>query len=280
LASNWFLLLYPIVSRTRLERTIFRFPGLGEVGISLLIAMPCVLLMDVLDYVVANALYLWVGSDLTNPEEIDYLVSRDTEGNTTLLPMLAFVTWGALCEEVYFRGFLMNALRQRCGVSLACLFSSLMFAIVHYPYGWGAVLSIFLWAIVISSIYQWRKSILCVIAIHILNIAWWAFATFFAGPEPVNTLILGVQCKPDGPCIVTSVLPNTPAERIGLKAGDKIVALDEYRIRHFDDLQSAIYWLEADKQILIWIERNGKTEIFSVTLQRRTELTEEPPDSS
>ncbi|MEM7559827.1 MAG: CPBP family glutamic-type intramembrane protease, partial [Planctomycetota bacterium] len=278
-ASDLFLLLYPIVSRTRSERTIFKFPGLGEVGISLLIAMPCVLLMAFLDSLVSNALHFWVGSDLSNPEEIDNMVSRDSEGNTTLVPMLAFVTWGAFCEEVYFRGFLMNALRQRCGVSLACLFSSLMFSIVHYPYGWGAVLSIFLWAILISLVYQWRKSILCVIAIHVLFNASWAMTNFFAAP-PANTLILGVLCEPEGQCTVTSVIPNTPAERIGLREGDTIVGLDVYQIRDFDDLQAAIYWLEADKAIWIWIERNGKTEILSVTLERRAELAEEPQDSS
>jgi len=60
------------------------------------------------------------------------------------------------------------------------------------------------------------------------------------------------------PFDVREVSPNTTAEKIGLKAGDKIVGVNGEKIAYFNDLQSSLAELKG-KEATILVERNGQT---------------------
>lgn len=59
------------------------------------------------------------------------------------------------------------------------------------------------------------------------------------------------------PFDVKEVTPNSTAEKIGLKKGDKIVGINDSKIAYFNDLQSSLADLKGKEAILL-VERNGE----------------------
>jgi regulator of sigma E protease len=60
------------------------------------------------------------------------------------------------------------------------------------------------------------------------------------------------------PFDVKDVSPNSSAEKIGLKAGDKIVGVNGSQIAYFNELQSSLEDLKGKEATLV-VERNGET---------------------
>ncbi|MCS4434294.1 RIP metalloprotease RseP [Aquiflexum gelatinilyticum] len=60
------------------------------------------------------------------------------------------------------------------------------------------------------------------------------------------------------PFDVKEVSPNSSAEKIGLKAGDKIVGVNGSQIAYFNELQSSLADLKGKEATLV-VERNGET---------------------
>lgn len=66
-------------------------------------------------------------------------------------------------QEIVFRGFILNRLKGIFGdkgnaFSLSGITASALFALYHWQEGWGAVLAIFIFAMVITFIYRYCKS--------------------------------------------------------------------------------------------------------------------------
>ena len=57
--------------------------------------------------------------------------------------------------------------------------------------------------------------------------------------------------------VVDSVLPNTPAQQIGIKEGDKVIAVDGDHVDSANELQERIYNAAPGSRPLITIERDG-----------------------
>lgn len=70
------------------------------------------------------------------------------------------------------------------------------------------------------------------------------------------------------PFDVKEVTPNSTAEKIGLKAGDKIVGVNGSQIAYFNDLQSSLSDLKG-KEATLLVERNGET------LEKSAQISEE-----
>jgi uncharacterized protein len=77
-------------------------------------------------------------------------------------------TLSPVCEEVFFRGFLYNALKTRTSVVLATLIQGALFGILHYPDLLNAF-AIFLLGIALSIVYEKRKSLISVILVHAMK---------------------------------------------------------------------------------------------------------------
>ncbi|MDB4957660.1 MAG: hypothetical protein JWO36_5229 [Myxococcales bacterium] len=71
----------------------------------------------------------------------------------------------------------------------------------------------------------------------------------------------------DGYAEIDSVLPNTPAEAIGLHAGDHVRSIDGSRIRSADDLQQRIFGSHPGAHPQLLIEREGATATVVPTLE-------------
>ncbi len=100
-----------------------------------------------------------------------------------LIPMF---TLGPLAEELFFRGFLYNALRQWMAPLLAVVLQALVFTLIHYkmPYAGIADLTIvFSTGLALVGVYEWRKTLWASIALHSLR------NLLFAGPVIVLMIL-------------------------------------------------------------------------------------------
>jgi membrane protease YdiL (CAAX protease family) len=66
-------------------------------------------------------------------------------------------------EEIAFRGFILNRLKNIFGdkgnaLSFSGIIASILFALYHWQEGWGAVVAIFIFALVITFVYRHYKS--------------------------------------------------------------------------------------------------------------------------
>lgn len=67
---------------------------------------------------------------------------------------------------------------------------------------------------------------------------------------------------------VEQVMPDSAAEKAGIKAGDVITKIDGKKVRTFEELRGKIGSLGAGKKVKLTIIRDGKQKIFTATLQK------------
>uniref|UniRef100_A0A1A8Q4S5 HtrA serine peptidase 3a n=1 Tax=Nothobranchius rachovii TaxID=451742 RepID=A0A1A8Q4S5_9TELE len=98
---------------------------------------------------------------------------------------------------------------------------------------------------------------------------------YFLGVRMITvTKVLMLELKhqnpdlPDisGGVLVQQVVPNTPAERGGIKAGDVIVKLDGQPVQTTEDIQNM---LQSDRPLLLEIRRGNDDLLFNVQPQQR-----------
>ena len=69
--------------------------------------------------------------------------------------------------------------------------------------------------------------------------------------------------------VVDSVVPGGPADGVGLRAGDRVVAIDDNPVLTSDELIVAIRSRQPGDTVELTIERNGTEETVEVTLGAR-----------
>jgi serine protease Do len=71
--------------------------------------------------------------------------------------------------------------------------------------------------------------------------------------------------------LVTEVVPNSPAAKAGIRAGDVITAVDDQKIRNSNDLQMAIMYRRPGARVTVTLVRDKKALVLSVILEERPE---------
>jgi len=113
---------------------------------------------------------------------------------------------------------------------------------------------------------------------------WQKIIVAFAGPLFSFGLALLFACivwavgKPvsfeEATTTIGFVLPNNPADKAGLKAGDKIVSIDGYKITHFMGMGDSVIWrivTSTADTIPIVVTRDGETKTIIVAPQKDLE---------
>ena len=197
---------------------------------------------------------------------------------TTQNPVVAYLfLFGAVCvapvtEEVFFRGFLQNALRKRFNVVVAALVQSGLFGVAHF-YGAPHMAVAAITGLVLTATYEWRKTLLTPIIVHAGINSLAAQGMLAAMSEYGNGPLLGVAAKPDEYyCVVGSVLPGSPAAEAGLKSDDLITAVDDIPVTTMQDLVDAIAFYVPSDTVVITFERDNQIHQVTVKLKRRSEL--------
>ncbi len=81
---------------------------------------------------------------------------------------------------------------------------------------------------------------------------------------------LGIRSEAKGgKLVVQQAMKDTPAEKAGLKKGDVVAALDGATVRNVSDLMEALGGRKVGDEVLVTVERGGKTEELTVTLGER-----------
>ncbi|MCE2572091.1 Do family serine endopeptidase [Motilimonas eburnea] len=70
---------------------------------------------------------------------------------------------------------------------------------------------------------------------------------------------------------VNQVMEGSAAEKAGIEAGDIITKLNNQKIRTFSELRAKIATLGAGKKVSLTVVRDGKEQVFNVTLQEAKE---------
>lgn len=82
--------------------------------------------------------------------------------------------------------------------------------------------------------------------------------------------VLGVMVKdaPEGGAWIETVLPDSPAERFGLRAGDVIFQIGPMAIRNQIDFAKAMLQQKAGAQLQVAYLRSGQTEVVRLRLDK------------
>ncbi|MGQ0550727.1 MAG: lysostaphin resistance A-like protein [Armatimonadota bacterium] len=90
-----------------------------------------------------------------------------------ILLFLSAVVFAPVLEEIVFRGYVLTMLSQRTGSApVALILSSLIFASVHYSFGPGVMVYVFLWAFIPSLLYLKFKNLYPGMLMHSLSNLW------------------------------------------------------------------------------------------------------------
>ena len=176
-----------------------------------------------------------------------------------------------LAEEVFFRGMLYNALRRRLHPVVAAVIQGLAFGFLH-PFGWREQAVLSLVGVLLAFLYEWRRRLLAPILVHGLANAISLAALFATVAAAAAAPVLGVlgADHPQG-CLVRQILPDSPAERAGLRVGDVIQAAGENAVQTPRDLVQVVRSKKAGDRLPVWYLRGGEPGFVEPVLRARPE---------
>lgn len=90
------------------------------------------------------------------------------------------------------------------------------------------------------------------------------------GGEVTSELAEALGYESSKGAFVSQIVPDSAADKAGLKAGDVIVSINGKRIDTFSELRAKVATLGAGKQIELGVVRDGKNKTFDVTLGEST----------
>lgn len=160
----------------------------------------------------------------TSPEVVEGFLGGEWYRIVLLLLFASLVA--PVCEEIFFRGFLYDALRTRMPLAAAIVLQAVVFGAVHT---FGAVHSILVAgvAVVLALVYQFRKTLIAPIIVHSVfnsvQVSLLVLVKLLLSLSP--TLGVGVAPHEQG-LLVEQVQPDSPAEKAGIREGDVLTELD------------------------------------------------------
>jgi len=97
------------------------------------------------------------------------------------------------------------------------------------------------------------------------------------GQEPERAF-LGVSSSvaPEGGAAVGGVVDNSPADRAGLRQGDRIVEIADQPVREPDDVSAVVNARRPGDEVRIVVERGGERRTLTVTLGTQPEQASNP----
>ena len=245
-------------------------PSAKRCLLEVLLAFPVMLLAATGMFVVS---LLWQLVTAEPPQMDDRVRGIVFSRNPWLLGMftLAACVWAPIAEELFFRGFLQNALARRTPVFAAAVLQTLLFAFVH-PYSGMQLIGVLLIGGILTAHYLWRKTLIATICLHGLfnglMLLLGAVLMLAASRAPV----LGVELDPEATrCRVVGVFEGSAADEAGLIADDVIVSLNGQPMPNGAALQMEMLQHQSGEVVTLEVEREGLLLNLEASLQERTE---------
>jgi hypothetical protein len=177
-------------------------------------------------------------------------------------------TVGPLTEELFFRGFVYNALRSRIGTFWGLIIQAGLFALIH-PFAIAQRGVVFLIGIVLATVYDWRKTLLTPILMHCcFNVVGLTMGLVAV----LNSPFLGVITLPhDQGCQITKVLAGSAAEKAGVRTQDIITVLDGQPVHTYEEVARTVSRHKEGDTVEIEILRDGHPMSIRAELGKRPE---------
>lgn len=257
--------LYPLyIAHRRAARLLVRVPSLWRIVIEVVAAG---FLTFAMMMAIGISIVLW--QKWANRQFASQGPFADAQGapfSFLLAYSLFGATIGPVCEELFFRGFVYNALRQRLGIVVAMILQAALFALMH-PFEMGQRIVVFGIGVALGSVYEWRKTLLTPMLMH----------CFFNGIAFVIALLaflhqpyLGVTAvAQDDGCRITSVLPESPADKAGLEIDEILVSCDGQPMHSIEDVRRFVAKHQAGDVIELQVLRGDQSLVVPVTLEPR-----------
>src|SRR5699024_492550 len=79
---------------------------------------------------------------------------------------------------------------------------------------------------------------------------------------------LGVELNVDKGVIILEIVPNSPADKSGLRSGDIIVSIDDNEIENMNQLKKILYKYKKGQKAKLNIIRDGKEKTVEIVLDQ------------
>lgn len=189
------------------------------------------------------------------------------------------VTLGPISEEVFFRGFLFNALRQRrLSAVLAGGLQAAAFTVMH-RYGPCELAGVFLLGLILTAIYAWRRTLLTPVLVHALINVLPVVSLVMAAARFENGPVLGVYTSIGRQGLaVDYVAPQSAAASADVRTGDILLRYNWTKLSSHEDLIRLVQAGRVGDRAYLDVVRGGERLRKTVVLKSRAEtLDPQPP---
>jgi membrane protease YdiL (CAAX protease family) len=252
------LLLYPAwLARRRTPGFAFGWPQAGRLVKEFVLAVPTTGCLVALSALAAVAYRSLSNGDPFMPDSAAELADRMDARSAMVVAILA-VFLAPVVEEVFFRGFLFNALRRVCPATVAACLQAALFGIAH-AYRPPAMILATCLGLALAGVYQWRKTLLAPMFVHGLYNAVGAIAIAGSIAASAHAPVLGVRSAREsgGQAVVGGVLPGSPAEMADLRPGDVILSYNNVPVTDFAQLRRLVRAGRVGDRVRIEVLRKG-----------------------
>ena len=271
-----FLLVFPLVTRRQEPPGEFRLPPARrlfiEAGLALGVAVAGLAVTLLFQYI---GQYFWPGMRFeTTPV---HRIKSSTDLRFMYAVAAASMIYSPIAEEIFFRGFLLNAFSNRMRFNVAIVVSSLIFGIFSASNVAAAIL-LTLFGVGLSVVYDRRQTIISPVFVHAFYNILLASPLLVSLEPSHDSAYLGIDSNSKtGVCVVSEVRPHTPAEQAGIRVGDTLIRFDHHEIRSFQTLVDTIRQYSPGDIVSVTVERRELSYIikkdFELTLSSRRAAT-------
>jgi membrane protease YdiL (CAAX protease family) len=268
LAAQLSLLAVPLVLARRRLANRLRWPGFERIVTEAALSVPVIL--GILTLLIAVGLLLTRLAPQVSftPEALQQAAVAQNYSLMIVVGTLSVLV-APVCEETFFRWFLYGALRSHMPAALAVLVQSFIFAVVH-TFGAMHSVAVFFLGLILTAVYEWRKSLLTPIFVHAGNNL---FATLMLVLSPIvmaDTPVLGVtgHDHPDG-YQVDQVAPDSGAAKAHMLTGDVITDIDGQPVVSYLRLLERLHQYKPGDQVTVGINRGVEHLNIEVVLAKR-----------
>jgi len=262
------MLFYPLLIARRRQARWPKLPRPRAIGVETLWALlPLPFVFVTISLAFPVMVRLFGGSGVpANPLEG---MERSSNPLNWLVGIFVAIVEAPICEEVLFRGLLYNALRQRLPVILAVAIQAIVFGLLH-PFDLASSATVALIGVAIGLFYEWRKTLLAPIVLHMLVNAVAIVLTALGIADEANGPMLGVTGDAhQGGCLVKTVAPGSAAEEAGIRPGDIVASVDGKPVTDIVTLRRIILTKGMGDQVSVEFRRGDEVHRALAVLKLR-----------
>jgi membrane protease YdiL (CAAX protease family) len=266
LAQGW-MLAYPLWVMRRRNVELPSLPRPRTIFVEALIALLAAMASMVVVVLVTQLLIYVFGEKATPTMPLEPIARSPNQVERVGFLTLVFLV-APVVEELFFRGMLYNALRQRLHLVLAVPLQAIVFGLSH-PFGLADMTGVTLLGLAFALVYEWRQTLLTPILMHfVVNVL--GMAVMASGiADPPRLGVYG-ETHADG-CLLTTVMPGSAAETAGLRVGDVVISLNGESVADMRSLTQAVRRKQVGQEVVVEFIREGKAQRVTAVLTKLRE---------